>query len=178
MIDIAIVLLSGSGARFYEKRKKSKAVKEPQKAAKDLSIVPPADKTELTQKERQHRNNVMNGVTQGAATLRAVTPAPLFNLLDIASYTYAVLPFYRRVETAVKQRLIKDRKVNSDLLMGLDNAMLPLLEISKENTGGALGCLEDDAHPSTSAEPAVQVYDSPVEFSPAPTKIRKYHSAA
>ncbi|TRW90810.1 heavy metal translocating P-type ATPase [Candidatus Methylobacter oryzae] len=124
MIDLAIVFLSYSGTRLYEKYKKSKAPQEIQKAAKDLSIFPAADETGLTQKEQQQRNNIMSGVTLGAATLRVLNPTPLFALLDIASYTYTMFPFYRQVEFAVKERLIKDRRVDSYLLMGIGNLLL------------------------------------------------------
>lgn len=124
MIDLAIILLSYSGVRFYEQRKKSKALKEIQKATKDQSIIPSADESTLTQKERQHQNNVMSGVTLGTAALRLLSPSPVFAVLNIASYTYAMFPFFRQVETAVKQRLIKEHKVDSYLLMGLGNLLL------------------------------------------------------
>ncbi|WP_333878227.1 heavy metal translocating P-type ATPase [Methylobacter sp.] len=124
MIDLAIILLSYTGVRLYEERKKTKKRKEPPKTANELEVIPPTNTPELTQKEQQHRNNVMSGVTLGAATLRALNPAPVFALLDIASYTYTMFPFYRRVETAVKQRLIKEHKVDSYLLMGLGNVLL------------------------------------------------------
>ncbi|MGZ5526894.1 MAG: heavy metal translocating P-type ATPase [Methylomonas sp.] len=76
------------------------------------------------QKEQQHHNIAMSGVTLGAATMRALNPSPIFALLNIASYTYAMFPFYRQVEVAVTERLIKERKVDSYLLMGLGNVLL------------------------------------------------------
>ncbi|MGZ5600044.1 MAG: heavy metal translocating P-type ATPase [Methylobacter sp.] len=124
MIDLAIILLSYTGVRLYEERKKTKKRKEPSKTGNELEVIPPTNPPELTQKEQQHRNNVMSGVTLGAATLRALNPTPVFALLDIASYTYTMFPFYRRVETAVKQRLMKEHKVDSYLLMGLGNLLL------------------------------------------------------
>ncbi|TAN68711.1 MAG: heavy metal translocating P-type ATPase [Methylobacter sp.] len=124
MIDLAIVLLSYSGVRLYEKHKKNKALKEIQKAAKDLSIIPPTNEPKLTPKAQQHRSNVMSGVTLGTAALRMLNPSPVFALINIASYTYTMLPFYRQVEIAVKQRLLKDHKVDSYLLMGIGNLLL------------------------------------------------------
>lgn len=124
MIDLTIVLLFYSGTRLYEKLKKSKAPNETQNAAKDLSIVPPADDPKLAQKEQQRKNVILGGVTLGAATLRALNPSPILALLNIASYSYAMFPFYRQVETAVTERLIKERKVDSYLLMGIGNVLL------------------------------------------------------
>lgn len=124
MIDLAIILLSYTGVRLYEERKKTKKLKESPKTADGLEVIPTTNKPKLTQKEQQHRNNVMSGVTLGAATLRLLNPAPVFVLIDIASYTYTMFPFYRQVETAVKQRLIKERKVDSYLLMGVGNLLL------------------------------------------------------
>jgi Cu2+-exporting ATPase len=125
MIDLAIILLSYTGVRLYEERKKSKKRKESPQTENELELVtPPTTQPELTQKEQQHHNNVMSGVTLGAATLRLLNPSPVFTLFDIASYTYTMFPFYRQVETAVKQRLIKEGRVDSYLLMGLGNLLL------------------------------------------------------
>lgn len=124
MIDLAIILLSYTGARLFEERKKNKKLTEPPKTANGLEVISPTNQPELTQKEQQHRNNVMSGVTLGAATLRVLNPSPVFALFDIASYTYTMFPFYRQVEVAVKERLIKDRKVDSYLLMGIGNLLL------------------------------------------------------
>lgn len=45
-------------------------------------------------------------------------------MLNIATYTYTMLPFYRHMETAVRQRLLKEGKVDSHLLMGAGNLLL------------------------------------------------------
>jgi Cu2+-exporting ATPase len=114
MLDITIVLLAYAGVRIYEKPKKAK---KGQKAiaAKDQKIITP--------KERRHYQK-MTGVTMGTAALRMLHPSPSFTLINIATYTYTMLPFYRDVESAIRQRLIKEGKVDSYLLMGIGNLLL------------------------------------------------------
>jgi hypothetical protein len=53
----------------------------------------------------------------------------------------------------------------------IGNAMLPLLEINKENAGDRPENLDADT-PSTAAGPAVQAQDGPVEASPASAKAQ------
>ncbi len=122
MIDLAIILLSYTGVRLYEKHKKNKEVKETQQTAKDLS--PPINELGLRSAEQRQHFFVMSGVTLGTAALRILNLSPIFALTNIATYTYTMFPFYRQVEVAVKQRLLKDHKVDGYLLMGVGNLLL------------------------------------------------------
>jgi Cu2+-exporting ATPase len=117
MLDITIVLLAYGGVRLYEKIKQAKA-KKSQKA-----IVAAKGRKAITPKELHHYQK-MTGVTMGTAALRMLHPSPTFTLINIATYTYTMFPFYREVEGAIKQRLIKEGKVDSYLLMGLGNLLL------------------------------------------------------
>jgi heavy metal translocating P-type ATPase len=60
----------------------------------------------------------------GTAALRMLHPFPTVTLINIATYTYTMFPFYRKVESAIKQRLVKEGKVDSYLLMGIGNLLL------------------------------------------------------
>jgi heavy metal translocating P-type ATPase len=127
MLDIAIVLLTYGGVRLYEKSRKAKAAKN-QKAIKTatpkgLTLKALTPKATTTPKQRRHYQQ-MSAVTMGTAMLRMLHPSPTFTLINIATYTYTMFPFYREVETAIKQRLIKEGKVDSYLLMGLGNLLL------------------------------------------------------
>ncbi len=114
MLDLTIVLLAYAGVRLYEKAKKAK------KGQKAIAV---KSRNAITPKERRHYQK-MTGVTMGAAALRMLHPAPVFTLINIAAYTYTIFPFYREVENAIKQRLIKEGKVDSYLLMGIGNLLL------------------------------------------------------
>lgn len=127
MIDLAIIVITYTGYRLYEKIKKNSEPKEAKQKAKDLTPPSPfKDELELKSKrsKEQRHFNIMSGVTLGAAALRMLNPIPVFALIDIASYTYTMIPFYRQVEVAVKDRLFKERKVDSYLLMGIGNLLL------------------------------------------------------
>ncbi|PCK01487.1 MAG: hypothetical protein COA42_23035 [Alteromonadaceae bacterium] len=150
MINVAIVLLAYAGVRLYENNKKAKAEKN-QASISDAAIVgegagegealvdgqqssaqeakspePEKSKEEqqaIAKKEKRHYQK-MSAVTLGTAALRMLAPNPVFTLLNIGIYTYTMLPFYRQVENAMRQRLIKERKVDSYLLMGVGNLLL------------------------------------------------------
>jgi Cu2+-exporting ATPase len=137
MIDLAVVALTYAGVRLYEKFTKEEPDKEaetPEERQDENALEPEDEKAleleaekeqeELRAHEIQKRNHYqkMSAVTLGTAVLRYMSPA--FTLFNVAAYTYTMLPFYRQVETAVKQRLVKDRKVDSYLLMGAGNLLL------------------------------------------------------
>ena len=117
MLDLTIILLAYAGVRLYEKTKQAKA-KKGQKA-----IVAAKGRKAITPKELHHYQK-MTGVTMGTAALRMLHPSPTFTLINLATYTYTMFPFYREVEGAIKQRLVKEGKVDSYLLMGLGNLLL------------------------------------------------------
>ena len=88
---------------------------EPEKTTEEMQAI--------AKKEKRHSQK-MSAVTLGTAALRMLAPNPVFTLLNIGIYTYTMLPFYRQVEKAVTQGLIKERKVDSYLLMGIGNVLL------------------------------------------------------
>jgi heavy metal translocating P-type ATPase len=116
MLDITIVLLAYVGVRLYEKTQKAKRAKGRAIATKGRKAITPT-------KKRWHYQK-MSAVTMGTAALRMLHPSPTFTLINIATYTYTMFPFYREVESAIKQRLVKEGKVDSYLLMGLGNLLL------------------------------------------------------
>jgi heavy metal translocating P-type ATPase len=108
MLDVTIILLAYAGIRLYEQSQKTKIIKARE------AITPP---------DRRHYQQ-MSAVTMGTAALRLLHPSPAFTLLNIATYTYTMLPFYRGVESAIQQRLLQEGKVDSYLLMGFGNLLL------------------------------------------------------
>ena len=118
MLDITIVLLAYAGVRLYEKTKKAKQAKKDQKEA-----IATIGRKALTPQKRHHYQQ-MSAVTMGTAALRMLHPAPALTLINLATYTYTMFPFYRDVEVAIKQRLVKEGKVDSYLLMGIGNLLL------------------------------------------------------
>jgi hypothetical protein len=111
MLDLTIILLAYAGVRLYETTKKGQ------------KIIATKDRNAITPQERRHYQK-MTGVTMGTATLRMLHPSATFTLINIATYTYTMFPFYREVEDAIKQHLIKEGKVDSYLLMGIGNLLL------------------------------------------------------
>lgn len=144
MLDLTVVLLTYAGVKLYEKfikdepGEKQAAETHPEEQRRDeeetLDLeVPlevqkdqedparPEDPGALAKLKRSHYQQ-MSAVTLGTAFLRYISPT--FTLLNIAAYTYTMLPFYRQVETSVRQRLLKDGKVDTHLLMGIGNLLL------------------------------------------------------
>jgi len=128
MIDLTVVLIVYAGVRFYEKitkdeSEKIRKTKTPQEGqhSSDNKAIEQEDQKAIALKKQNHYQK-MSAVTLGTAVVRYIFPASA--LLNIATYTYTMLPFYRQVEVAVKQRLLKEGKVDSYLLMGAGNLLL------------------------------------------------------
>lgn len=139
MLDLTVVLLTYAGVKLYEKFKKDESGKEQDpgtppeeqhrdgetsdlEAQKDQDVpARPEDPRALAKQKRAHYQQ-MSAATLGTAFLRYISPS--FTLVNIAAYTYTMLPFYRQVETAVRQRLLKEGKVDTHLLMGIGNLLL------------------------------------------------------
>jgi len=66
----------------------------------------------------------MSVVTIGTATLRMLNPTPSLVLLNLATYTYTMLPFYRELEVATRDKLLKEGQLDGYILMGLGNVLL------------------------------------------------------
>ncbi|MCI5149811.1 MAG: heavy metal translocating P-type ATPase [Candidatus Electrothrix sp. MAN1_4] len=122
MLDLAAVALTYAAIRLYERQRKNKKV----------PLLPLTDQDEkkagniqdsISLKQGRHYRN-MSAVTVGTAALRMLIPYPPFVLLNFATYTYTMLPFYREVEKAVTGRLLEKREVDSYLLMGVGNILL------------------------------------------------------
>ncbi|WP_051957831.1 heavy metal translocating P-type ATPase [Desulfobacter vibrioformis] len=144
MLDLTVVLLTYAGVKIYEKFIKDEPGEKqaaenpseeqhrdeekildpevPLEVQTDQEDLPrPEDPRALAKQKRSHYQQ-MSAVTLGTAFLRYISPT--FTLVNIAAYTYTMLPFYRQVETAVRQRLLKDGKVDTHLLMGIGNLLL------------------------------------------------------
>ena len=140
MLDLTVVLLTYAGVKLYEKftkdepEEKQEAETPPEEQHRDddktldletqkdqEDLAQPEDPRALAKQKRSHYQQ-MSAVTLGTAFLRYISPP--FTLLNIAAYTYTMLPFYRHMETAVRQRLLKEGKVDSHLLMGTGNLLL------------------------------------------------------
>ena len=131
-MDLTVVLLTYAGVKLYEyltkndSKKKSAAPRgrghRRDEKAQELKEQEEQEAQRAIAKQKRSHYQKMSAVTLGTALLRHISP--VFTLLNVAAYTYTMLPFYRQVETAVKQRLLKEGKVDSYLLMGVGNLLL------------------------------------------------------
>ncbi len=137
MLDLTVVVLAYASVRLYEKtiRDENEQIREAKmlqaqqheddkntREHEEQKEIEAQEDPKAIAKKMRHHYQKMSAVTLGTALLRYVSPA--FTLLNVAAYTYTMLPFYRQVENAVKQRLFKEGKVDTYLLMGAGNLLL------------------------------------------------------
>ena len=148
MLDLIVISLVYLGGRLCEKNKEDKIDNKPmeehlaeeqlaeeqqvkgQAVIRQSDVAPKRRKTltsiakeDITPEERQHYLK-MSGVAMGMAGLRMLYPSPITAVLFFGSYTYTMFPFYRKVEDVIRNRLVKERKVDTYLLMGVGNILL------------------------------------------------------
>jgi heavy metal translocating P-type ATPase len=121
-LDLTIAALAYTGVRLAERMRRGRRERQERQQQADVAC-DGAARAPLTAPRTPRANAATGALTIASGALRILHPVPGLAALNIAAYAYTMLPFYRNVEHGIG-RLLRERKVDSYLLMGIGNVLL------------------------------------------------------